>query len=31
GRKCPRCWLYYPEEEFEGEVCRRCAGVLQEV
>ncbi|MEN3027970.1 MAG: class I tRNA ligase family protein, partial [Aquificaceae bacterium] len=31
GRKCPRCWLYYPEEEFEGEVCKRCAGVLQKV
>jgi len=31
GKKCPRCWLYYPEEEFEGEVCKRCAGVLQEV
>ncbi|MEJ7556088.1 MAG: class I tRNA ligase family protein, partial [Aquificaceae bacterium] len=31
GKKCPRCWLYYPEEEFEGEVCKRCAGVLQEI
>ncbi|MCS7262201.1 MAG: isoleucine--tRNA ligase [Aquificaceae bacterium] len=30
GKKCPRCWLYYPEEEFEGELCQRCAGVLQE-
>ncbi|MFN3870033.1 MAG: isoleucine--tRNA ligase [Aquificaceae bacterium] len=31
GKKCPRCWLYYPEEEFEGEVCNRCAKVLQRV
>ncbi len=29
GRKCPRCWLYYPEDEFEGEVCKRCAEALQ--
>jgi len=28
GRKCPRCWIYYPEREFTGEVCRRCAEVL---
>ncbi len=28
GLKCPRCWMYYPEEEFEGEVCRRCARAL---
>ncbi|MFN3599454.1 MAG: isoleucine--tRNA ligase [Aquificaceae bacterium] len=31
GKKCPRCWLYYPEEEFEGEICKRCAKVLQGV
>ncbi|MCX8164410.1 MAG: isoleucine--tRNA ligase [Aquificaceae bacterium] len=31
GSKCPRCWLYYEKEEFEGEICKRCAGVLQEV
>ncbi len=31
GKKCPRCWLYYPEAEFEGEVCKRCASVLQRV
>lgn len=29
GLKCPRCWLYYPEEDFEGEVCSRCAKVLE--
>ncbi|NPA32318.1 MAG: isoleucine--tRNA ligase [Aquificae bacterium] len=31
GRKCPRCWMYYPEEEFEGEVCPRCANALREM
>jgi isoleucyl-tRNA synthetase len=31
GKKCPRCWLYYREEEFEGEVCKRCSRVLAEV
>lgn len=31
GKKCPRCWLYYPEEDFEGDVCKRCANVLQKV
>ena len=30
GKKCPRCWMYYPESEFEGEVCRRCCRALQE-
>ena len=25
GRKCPRCWMYYREEEFVGELCNRCA------
>ena len=28
GQKCPRCWLYYEPEEFEGDVCKRCALVL---
>ncbi len=31
GRKCPRCWIFYPEEEFNGEVCIRCAKVLKEL
>ena len=31
GRKCPRCWLYYTEEELDGEVCRRCSAVLSEI
>ena len=31
GRKCPRCWIYYPEEEFSGEVCGRCAEVLEKM
>ncbi|MFN7065454.1 MAG: class I tRNA ligase family protein, partial [Aquificaceae bacterium] len=31
GKKCPRCWLYYPEEEFDGDLCKRCAEVLKEV
>jgi len=25
GKKCPRCWVYYPEGFFEGEVCKRCS------
>ncbi|NPB05240.1 MAG: class I tRNA ligase family protein [Aquificae bacterium] len=34
GQKCPRCWLYFPEEEFEElpdgqKVCRRCYGALR--
>ncbi len=28
GRKCPRCWVYYPEESFRGEVCERCCDAL---
>ncbi|MFN3814162.1 MAG: isoleucine--tRNA ligase [Aquificaceae bacterium] len=28
GRKCPRCWMYYREEEFFGEVCERCAKAI---
>ena len=31
GEKCPRCWIYYPKEEFIGEVCRRCAEALEKV
>ncbi|NPB06086.1 MAG: isoleucine--tRNA ligase [Aquificae bacterium] len=31
GRKCPRCWLYWPEESFVGEVCKRCYEALQEL
>ncbi len=31
GRKCPRCWIYYPEDDFEGEVCRRCCKALKEM
>ena len=31
GQKCPRCWIYYPEEEFVGEVCRRCAKALESI
>ncbi|ADC89712.1 isoleucyl-tRNA synthetase [Thermocrinis albus DSM 14484] len=31
GVKCPRCWLYYPQEEMEGELCKRCAEVLRYV
>ena len=31
GKKCPRCWMYYPEEEFRGDVCKRCAGILEEM
>ncbi|WP_340695287.1 isoleucine--tRNA ligase [Hydrogenobacter thermophilus] len=28
GRKCPRCWMYYQEDEFVGELCQRCAGAV---
>ncbi len=31
GEKCPRCWIYFKEEEFEGNVCKRCAKVLREL
>ncbi len=31
GKKCPRCWIYYVEEEFEGEVCKRCCNALKEM
>lgn len=31
GKKCPRCWIYYPEEVFEGEVCKRCCTALKEM
>ena len=29
GKKCPRCWIYFPEDEFEGNVCRRCCQALE--
>ncbi len=28
GEKCPRCWVYFPKEEFKGDVCKRCAEAL---
>ncbi len=28
GKKCPRCWIFFPEEEFVGEVCKRCHEVV---
>ncbi len=31
GIKCPRCWIYYPESEFVGDVCKRCAQALSEI
>jgi isoleucyl-tRNA synthetase len=31
GRKCPRCWIYYPEEKFRGDVCDRCCSVLETI
>ncbi len=31
GDKCPRCWIYYPKEEFEGEVCKRCCNALKKL
>ncbi len=31
GKKCPRCWIYYPERDFKGEVCGRCSNVLIEM
>ncbi len=35
GKKCPRCWIYFPEEKFvklpDGqEVCERCFKALKE-
>ena len=29
GKTCPRCWIYSPEEEFRGDVCGRCADILE--
>ena len=29
GKKCPRCWIYFPEDHFCGDVCERCCGVLE--
>ena len=36
GQKCPRCWIYYPEEQFvelpDGQkVCERCHKALKEM
>ncbi len=31
GLKCPRCWMYYEEEEMVGEVCIRCHTALKEM
>lgn len=31
GEKCPRCWIYYPQNEFVGDVCRRCAEALSAI
>ena len=31
GKKCPRCWIFYREEEFVGEVCGRCHGALKDM
>lgn len=25
GKKCPRCWIFFEENYFEGEICKRCA------
>ena len=24
GKKCPRCWIFFEESYFEGEICKRC-------
>jgi isoleucyl-tRNA synthetase len=29
GEKCPRCWIYAKEKGQEAELCRRCAGVME--
>ena len=29
GKKCPRCWVFFKESEFDGEVCIRCSEVLR--
>jgi len=36
GKKCPRCWIYFPEEKFKKlpdgqEVCERCYDALREM
>ena len=36
GEKCPRCWIYFPQEEFktlpDGQrVCKRCYNALKEM
>ena len=29
GLKCPRCWMYYREEEMVGEICVRCHNAIK--
>ena len=29
GHKCERCWNYFNEDEMEGDICHRCAGVIK--
>ncbi len=31
GKKCPRCWIFYPESDFDGSVCKRCCRALREM
>ena len=31
GNKCPRCWVFYPQDRFVGEVCERCCNALKEM
>jgi len=31
GEKCPRCWIYFPKHEFEGNVCKRCCNALEKM
>ncbi len=28
GKKCPRCWVFFKEEEFVGDVCFRCSEAM---
>ena len=30
GKRCPRCWIYFTEDQFCGEVCYRCCKVIEE-
>ena len=29
GKKCPRCWIYFPEDKFSGDLCHRCCNVIE--